>query len=140
MIGGISFQLNSLTYNRMMDLNYMQEFCVKKQKTNKLAIVVHGFMNNYKDMQTYAKYFYDNGYNVLTVDNRAHGLSGGEYVGMGWFDRLDIVKWIDYVIQKVWQKSPNCFIWDFNGWSNGFDDKRRRVATKRKMYYFRFCI
>lgn len=72
----------------------------QETKTNKLAIVVHGFMNNYKDMQTYAKYFYDNGYNVLTVDNRAHGLSGGEYVGMGWFDRLDIVKWIDYVIQK----------------------------------------
>lgn len=36
-----------------------------------------------------------NGYNVLLVDLRAHGKSEGKYIGMGWKDRIDILKWID---------------------------------------------
>ena len=75
------------------------------QKTNKTAIVVHGFMSRHKDMQTFVKYFYDRGYNVLAVDNRAHGLSGGDYVGMGWVDRLDLLKWIDLVIEKFGKRT-----------------------------------
>lgn len=69
----------------------------QEKKTNRVAIVVHGFMNTYKDTQTYCKFFYEQGFNVLAVDNRAHGLSGGDYVGMGWFDRLDVKAWIEYV-------------------------------------------
>lgn len=70
------------------------------QKCDKIAIVVHGFMSNYKEMQTYAKYFYEKGFHVLAVDNRSHGMSAGEYVGMGWLDRLDILRWIDLVIKE----------------------------------------
>lgn len=77
----------------------------QNQKTNKVAIVVHGFMSRHKDMQTYVKYFYDRGFNVLAVDNRAHGLSGGNYVGMGWIDRLDLLKWIDLVLEKFGKRT-----------------------------------
>lgn len=28
----------------------------------------------------------------------AHGNSEGQYIGMGWLDRKDMLKWIDYVI------------------------------------------
>lgn len=72
----------------------------QKEKTNLLAIVVHGFMSNYKDMQTFVKYFYDKGFNVLAVDNRAHGMSEGEYVGMGWLDKDDLELWIKKCIEE----------------------------------------
>lgn len=75
------------------------------EQSNKLAIVVHGFMSSHKDMQTYCKYFYDKGYNVLAVDNRAHGMSAGEYVGMGWLDRFDLIKWINFAIEKFGKKT-----------------------------------
>ena len=57
-------------------------------------------------MSTYAKHYYDNGYNVLIPDLRAHGLSEGNYIGMGWDDRLDIISWINYILNE----NPNAEI------------------------------
>ena len=38
------------------------------------------------------------GYNILIPDLRSHGLSEGNYIGMGWDDRLDIIKWINTIL------------------------------------------
>ena len=49
-------------------------------------------------MNNYAKEFYNMGYNVLIPDLRGHGESEGNYIGMGWDDRLDILEWINYIL------------------------------------------
>ena len=41
------------------------------------------------------------GVNVLMADNRAHGDSGGRYVGMGWLDHFDYLCWIRRLIGTV---------------------------------------
>ena len=51
-------------------------------------------------MIDYAKQFYERGYNVLLLDLRGHGKSEGNYIGMGWYDRLDVIDWINYLIEK----------------------------------------
>ncbi|MEG2811172.1 MAG: alpha/beta hydrolase [Clostridium sp.] len=71
-----------------------------KKESNVWVISVHGYNNSSKNMDTYARQFNYLGYNVLLPDLRGHGKSDGEYVGMGWDDRLDIVKWIDYITSK----------------------------------------
>ena len=68
--------------------------------SNKLAIIVHGYGADYKEMQKYAKYFVEKNYNILAVENRAHGQSEGKMIGMGWLDRLDLVDWINFMVQK----------------------------------------
>ena len=68
--------------------------------SNKLAIIVHGYGADYKEMQQYAKYFVEKNYNILAVENRAHGQSEGKMIGMGWLDRLDVVDWINFMIEK----------------------------------------
>lgn len=67
---------------------------------NKLAIIVHGYGADYREMQKYAKYFIDKNYDILAVENRTHGKSEGKMIGMGWLDRLDLLQWIDLMIEK----------------------------------------
>ena len=75
-------------------------------KSNIWAIVVHGYYGQGKDMIYYAKEYCNRGYNVLMIDLRGHGQSEGDYIGMGWHDRLDLIDWINYLVSK----NSNCEI------------------------------
>lgn len=68
-------------------------------KTNKWAIVVHGYTSEGELVSSKAKHFYEMGYNVLVPDLRGHGKSEGDYIGMGWDDRLDIIDWINNILK-----------------------------------------
>ena len=67
--------------------------------SNKWVITVHGYTSEGINMSSYAKNYYDMGYNVLIPDLRSHGLSEGDYIGMGWDDRLDIISWINNILE-----------------------------------------
>jgi len=73
--------------------------------TTKTAILAHGYSSKGIWMGSYAKIYYDLGYNVLLPDDRGHGNSEGKYIGFGWSDRNDYLKWIDFIINKVGEKS-----------------------------------
>ena len=70
------------------------------EETNIWAIVIHGYTKDGIEMEKYAERYYEKGYNVLLVDLRSAGKSEGNYIGFGWHDRLDIIDWIDYLIEK----------------------------------------
>lgn len=73
---------------------------VINNNSDKWVIAVHGYTSEGKLMSSYAKRFYDMGYNVILPDLRGHGTSEGNYIGMGWDERLDIIQLIDYIISK----------------------------------------
>ncbi len=77
----------------------LHSYEVKNIKESKIwVIAVHGYTDSASFMVDSAKRFLSYGYNVLMPDLRAHGKSGGKYIGMGWLDRLDLILWIDYLI------------------------------------------
>ena len=82
------------------NLNLHAYIVNRNNNSNKWAIVVHGYAGNGKFMSSKAKYFYEMGYNVLIPDLRGHGKSEGDYIGMGWKDRLDIISWINFIIKN----------------------------------------
>jgi hypothetical protein len=68
--------------------------------SHKWVIVVHGYRSNHTRVAHFSQRYYAEGYQVLAPDLRACGDSEGEYVGMGWPDRLDMLKWIDWILEK----------------------------------------
>jgi fermentation-respiration switch protein FrsA (DUF1100 family) len=69
-----------------------------KGKGHTYILMVHGYMGSASTLINPMKNFMKRKYHLFIVDLRGHGLSEGNYVGMGWSDRNDIIEWIDYII------------------------------------------
>ena len=96
---------DSLTVNQesiMSDdgLRLAAESVMAEEESHKWAIVIHGYSGRHDYMWNYGKVFYEAGYNILLPDMRGHGASDGDYIGMGWPDRKDVLKWINLVIER----------------------------------------
>ncbi len=75
--------------------------------TNKTIVCVHGYKakDGLYDFGMSAKFLNSLGYNLLFVDNRAHGLSQGKYIGFGVLDSIDVNSWIDYLVTNMNQET-----------------------------------
>jgi hypothetical protein len=69
-----------------------------KTPSNKWVVLVHGYGNSANGMVAQAKYLHSKGFNLLIPDARGHGLSEGDYIGMGWHERRDIVEWSNTIV------------------------------------------
>jgi len=63
------------------------------------VISVHGYKDDHRFMLPYVMKFFESGYNVFTQDNRAHGLSDGKFISMGWHDKDDVYEWLDTIVK-----------------------------------------
>ena len=69
--------------------------------SNKAIVFVHGYQSNsFNNFSTALKYFLDRGYNVLLIDQRAHGDSGGKFTTFGHKEKDDLALWIKYIEEK----------------------------------------
>ncbi|MCH5304293.1 MAG: alpha/beta hydrolase [Ruminococcus sp.] len=79
-------------------------------ETKKTVICFHGYTScSMNDYVAISKFYYENGFNLILVDERAHGQSDGKYVGFGVLDRMDALKWIDYAV-KLFGKDSIIFL------------------------------
>ncbi|WP_108982866.1 alpha/beta hydrolase [Apilactobacillus micheneri] len=81
-------------------LKLVANYLPADKTTKKTVIIAHGYMGNKELMAPYAYIFHQMGYNVLTPDSRGHGQSQGNYVGYGWPDRMDYIKWMRRIIEE----------------------------------------
>lgn len=71
-------------------------YIAANRPTVKTAVIVHGYTDNAIRMFMIGYlYNHDLNFNVLLPDLRATGLSGGDYIQMGWLDRIDVLQWMD---------------------------------------------
>lgn len=69
-----------------------------------IFLIAHGYQTSEKESLKIAKILYEMGYSTLTIDMRAHGESEGKYIGMGYFEKFDLLNWIHFIDEKMPQK------------------------------------
>lgn len=69
--------------------------------SNRWVVYVHGLDGNWRSGLTFARRLAEQGVNFLFVELRAHGASGGRWVGAGWLDRRDVVAWCRWLAGRA---------------------------------------
>ncbi|KAB7788430.1 alpha/beta hydrolase [Bifidobacterium cebidarum] len=64
------------------------------------AICMHGYTGTPAEMAKYAHRFARMGFTVLVPAQRCHELSEGRFVGMGWLERRDLMRWIHLIVES----------------------------------------
>lgn len=76
-------------------------FVPNEKPSNKVVIAVHGYKSKgINDYSAIAPFYLSKGYNMLIVDNRAHGKSEGKFIGFGCLDKKDCIEWINYIDKR----------------------------------------
>lgn len=69
--------------------------------SDKTIIFVHGYRATaLNDFSWPIKRFYEEGYNILYIDQRCHGKSEGKYVSFGIKERIDVLYWVNYINER----------------------------------------
>ena len=70
-------------------------------------ILAHGYRSlGNNDFCSVIEFFSSCGFNLLVIDQRAHGKSEGRYIGFGVLERHDLKRWIEYVNQRFGEEKP----------------------------------
>ncbi|KRK70945.1 alpha/beta hydrolase [Lacticaseibacillus nasuensis] len=81
-------------------LRLVADYVPAAKPTTRTVVIAHGYMNTKESQADKIRLFHQLGYNVLAPDDRGHGQSQGNYIGYGWPDRLDYVKWIKQLLKR----------------------------------------
>lgn len=71
-----------------------------KGNVRRWAVVMHGYRIDAREMSEFIRRFYENGWNVLAPDQRAHGFSGGAYTFLGAMEKYDLAGWADFICKE----------------------------------------
>lgn len=81
-------------------------FLPAQEYTEKTVLAVHGYRNyGEREFAAMASFIHGLGYNLLMVDDRGHGESGGEFVCYGGLDHYDCKKWIEYLVLRFGERA-----------------------------------
>ena len=85
-------------YISSFDNKRLRGMFYKYNDSKRIAIMFHGFQGTpIRDFSVGFWLVKNMGFNILLVDERAHGLSDGRIITMGVKERFDIKSWADYV-------------------------------------------
>ena len=84
-------------YIKSFDKTKLRARLFKNENSNTVCIMAHGYRGTAcRDFSGGAYDMIQKGFNVILIDERAHGLSGGHTITFGVKERKDINEWIEY--------------------------------------------
>jgi uncharacterized protein len=74
---------------------------INPQSNHRYILACHGYRGEWEELSIPCRFFYEQmGYSLLMIEQRAHGESGYPIICYGSKERLDIVKWADYLVKN----------------------------------------
>ncbi len=72
-----------------------------RENPNGRIILFHGYRSIAEtDFACVMEFYFSRGYELVLVDQRAHGKSGGNWIGFGVLERKDCLRWIRFLNEK----------------------------------------
>lgn len=78
----------------------LSKIILQDEPSHKWLIAVHGYTSRPRAMARQAIHFYKNGYNCIMPCQRAHRNQEARFTSMGFYERYDIISWINYIISQ----------------------------------------
>jgi fermentation-respiration switch protein FrsA (DUF1100 family) len=83
------------------DLILRGMFIERFKQGKKIIILVHGYNLAYPKSLEFINMFFEEGFNVLIVDQRGHGKSEGKYATYGYYEKYDLDLWVNWAIKRL---------------------------------------
>ena len=80
--------------------NIHADYIFADKPTNVCVVVVHGYTSSPRNMGVYAQKYHELGYDVIMPSLNGHADSEKNTITMGWEDRLDVIAWINYLVES----------------------------------------
>lgn len=97
-----SLAIKSTNSDKILHANLI----LAEKESNVFVFVIHGYTSGPQGMGVYVKHYHEMGYNVLTPSLNGHAESESSRITMGWKDRLDVIDWINFIVENY----PDCKI------------------------------
>lgn len=111
---GLNNQISKLNLNSFYDNLEKEDILIDSEygyklngifipngNSKKCIILCHGITANINYSVKYIKPFYNHGFSIFMYDHRNHGLSGGTYTSMGYFEKNDLKTCADYIVNRL---------------------------------------
>lgn len=76
------------------------QMILQEGESHKWVMLLHGYTGWKEEMYPIAYEYARRGYQVLCPDMRCSGESEGDFIGMGWTDRLDNMLWLEEILKR----------------------------------------
>ena len=87
---------------KMSGVDWENYFPLMHARRDWRVICFHGYTSKgLDDYGSLSWYYLKHGFRMLMIDERAHGESEGTYIGFGTMDRLDGMKWVEWMTDKI---------------------------------------
>lgn len=71
-----------------------------EEESHTWVLLLHGYTGWKEELYPIAYQYVERGYHALVPDMRCSGESEGDFIGMGWTDRLDNMLWLEEILSR----------------------------------------
>lgn len=110
--------------------DYIYALGEEGNKDNSTVILVHGLGGNRYSNYPLAEMFLQKGYNVLTYDQRSSNENTAQYTTFGYWEKYDLIDYIDYVYGYAPEQEIGIWATSFGGATAGLAIGEQDVERK----------